>query len=93
MKKNNFQLKFNPKEIIESNLTLPSIQKTLVSEYKIFKPEAKVILSNNFLSYFKTWQDSKKDSFIKLISGKVNFYKVKKFFIEIGAYNENKNTI
>jgi hypothetical protein len=93
MKKKNLQFKFNPKEIIESNLTLPSIQKTLVSEYKIFKPEAKVIFGDHFLNYFKTWQDAKKDSFIKLISGKVNFHKVKKHFIDMGAYNENKNII
>lgn len=80
MRKKTFN--FNPESIIEANLNLQSIQRTLSQNYKIYNPKLETLTSERFISIYKNWENKKRDDFVRTIAGKVNFKKVKLFFEE-----------
>ena len=85
------KLRFNfpVQSIIEANLNLQTIQRTLSKEYKIYSPKLETLVSDKFISMYKTWGEKRKEDFVKTIAGKLNFKKVKNFFDEkIGETNE-----
>ena len=85
------KLRFNfpVQSIIEANLNLQTIQRTLSQEYKIYSPKLETLVSDKFISMYKTWGEKRKEDFVKTIAGKLNFKKVKNFFDEkIGETNE-----
>jgi|694.fasta_scaffold05746_6 hypothetical protein len=80
---------FPVQSIIEANLNLQTIQRTLSKEYKIYSPKLETLVSDKFISMYKTWGEKRKEDFVKTIAGKLNFKKVKNFFDEkIGETNE-----
>ena len=80
---------FTVQSIIEDNLNLQSIQRSLSQDYKVYNPKLETLVSQKFVSLYKNWDNEKKDNFIRTIAGKVNFKKVKTFFEEkIGEINE-----
>ncbi|NBW28931.1 hypothetical protein EBR37_00920 [bacterium] len=80
MKKISFN--FPAQSIIEANLNLQSIQRALSQEYKIYSPKLETLISDKFISIYKTWDIKRKEDFVRTIAGKLNFKKVKSFFDE-----------
>lgn len=78
MKKFNFN--FPIKSIIEANLHMQAIQKALINDYKILNPKIETITSERFLSTYSSWDEDKKNNFIRTVAGKANFKKAKAFF-------------
>ena len=68
---------FNILQIIEANASMPSVKKHLESNFKFLN--LKFLNSPNYIKYFLSWEEDKKNNFIKLIGGKANFEKTKKF--------------
>lgn len=59
---------------------MPSIKKNLESNFKFLNLS---FLNNpNYIKYFLSWEEEKRNDFIKLIGGKANFKKTKKFLEE-----------
>lgn len=80
---------FPIQSIIEANLNMQTIQRTLSQEYKIYSPKLETLISKKFISIYKTWDEIRKENFVKTIAGKLNFKKVKNFFDQkIGEINE-----
>jgi hypothetical protein len=81
---------FSINQIIEANMSLPSIKKDLETKYKFYS--SSFLKNPKYIQYYLSWNEEKKDSFIKLIGGKANFKKTKKFLEEtyIGEFNECK---
>jgi hypothetical protein len=73
---------FPVQSIIEANLNLQTIQRTLSKEYKIYSPKLETLVSDKFISMYKTWGEKRKEDFVRTIAGKLNFKKVKSFFDE-----------
>ena len=73
---------FPAQSIIEANLNLQSIQRTLSQEYQIYSPKLEPLTSDKFISIYKTWDIKRKENFVRTIAGKLNFKKVKTFFDE-----------
>ena len=81
---------FSISQIIEANISLPSVKKDLEANYKFYN---RSFLNNpKYIQYFLSWDSEKRDNFIKLIGGKANFKKTKKFLEEtcLGELNEYK---
>jgi len=78
MKKLKFD--FPAQSIIENNLGLQSIQRTLSRDYKIYSPKLETLTSNKFISIYSTWDTKRKEDFVRTVAGKINFKKVKTFF-------------
>lgn len=78
MKKKNFN--FPIETIIEANLQLQTVQRSLAQEYKIFNPQITTIVGDRFINLYSSWDDKKRSDFVRTIAGKVNFKKVKYFF-------------
>jgi hypothetical protein len=78
MKKLKFD--FPAQIIIENNLGLQSIQRTLSRDYKIYTPKLETLTSNKFISIYSTWDTKRKEDFVRTVAGKINFKKVKTFF-------------
>jgi hypothetical protein len=73
---------YSPENIIEANLDLQTVQRSLSKDYKIYAPKVETLICNKFISIYKNWDQNKQENFIKTIAGKVNFKKVKNFFDE-----------
>lgn len=69
--------KFKINDVIEANLTMPSIQKILKEEFKIFNFKYSTITSDRFIRNYKFWPNEKKEQFYKILGGKVYSRKVK----------------
>lgn len=78
MKKLKFD--FPAQIIIENNLGLQSIQRTLSRDYKIYTPKLETLTSNKFISIYSAWDTKRKEDFVRTVAGKINFKKVKTFF-------------
>ena len=89
MKNKKINYNFKIDQIIESNLSVQSIQKSLKDNFGILKPEISLFKKNNFIKNFSSWDQEKKNKFIKTIGGMVYFNKVKDFFDKI-SNNEVK---
>ena len=73
---------FTAQSIIEANLNLQTVQRSLSQEYKIYSPKLETLISDKFISMYKNWDEKRKEDFVKTIAGKLNFKKVKYFFDE-----------
>jgi len=82
------RLKFSIDQIIIGNLTLPTNQKILAKDFKIFNFEYKTLISEKFINSHKSWPEEKKEKFYKIIGGKVFSKKVRDLYSEIS----NKET-
>ena len=80
MRKKTFN--YSSENIIEANLDLQTVQRSLSKDYKIYSPKVETLICSKFISIYKKWDQSKQENFIKTIAGKVNFRKVKNFFDE-----------
>lgn len=80
MRKKTFN--FSPENIIEANLNLQSVQRSLSQEYRIYSPRVETLTCNKFISMYKNWDQDRQNNFIRTIAGKVNFKKIKNFFDE-----------
>lgn len=73
---------FPAQSIIEANLNLQTVQRSLSQEYKIYSPKLETLISDKFISMYRNWDEKRKENFVKTIAGKLNFKKVKNFFDE-----------
>jgi hypothetical protein len=73
---------FPAQSIIEANLNLQTVQRSLSQEYKIYSPKLETLVSDKFISMYRNWDEKRKEDFVKTIAGKLNFKKVKYFFDE-----------
>jgi hypothetical protein len=73
---------FPAQSIIEANLNLQTVQRSLSQEYKIYSPKLETLVSDKFISMYRNWDEKRKENFVKTIAGKLNFKKVKSFFDE-----------
>jgi len=78
-KKINFYQSIPIEKIIENNLSLQTIQRTLVNEFGVKNPNYTNLTSLNFLKFYDSWNEEKRNKFIKTIGGVVYFSKVKRF--------------
>jgi hypothetical protein len=78
MRKNIFN--FSPESIIEANLNLQTVQRSLYNDYKIYNPKSETITSAKFICTYKNWDIKKREDFIKTIGGNGNFKKLKNYF-------------
>lgn len=76
---------FNIESIIEGNLALQTVTRTLQNEYKIYNPNLKLLTSEKFIKNYNSWPGSKKENFVRLVAGKANFRKGQSYFTNIGA--------
>ena len=67
-------------QIIQANLDLPTTQRILKNEYRIYNFNYHTITSPKFVSIHDNWAYSKKDKFYRILGGKVYFKKVKDLF-------------
>jgi hypothetical protein len=89
MKKNKQTFNFNIRDVIQANLGLQTVQRTLEKSFGLYKFDVNTILDNKYINNFNKWDEDKKSLFISTIGGKANFYKTKKF-IETKLIEENK---
>lgn len=77
MKKNKY-LAFPIDAIISANLQMQTIQREL---YKlgIRNPSLQILKDSRFLNQYNSWEEGKKNSFLKLIGGNANYKKTKNF--------------
>jgi hypothetical protein len=80
---------FSAEQIIESNLNLQSIQRSLKNDFGILNPTLKIFSNPNFVKNYQCWDESKKNKFIKTIGGQAAYKKIKSFLEKI----ENKENI
>jgi len=79
---------FNIESIIEGNLALQTVTRTLQNEYKIYNPNLKLLTSEKFINNYNNWPVSKKENFVRLVAGRANFRKGLNFFTKLGENNE-----
>jgi len=89
MKPTKLSFVFSAEQIIESNLNLQSIQRSLKNDFGILNPTLKIFSNPNFVKNYQCWDENKKNKFIKTIGGPASYKKIKSFLEKI----ENKETI
>lgn len=80
MRIKNKYINFSIDQIIEMNLGMQAIQREL-NKLGFKNPSLNTFKNRNFLNLYNSWDEDRKNNFIKLIGGNVNFKKTK-FFIE-----------
>ncbi len=71
-----------PQDIIKMNLELQTVQRGL-HKIGVFRPSIELITSEKFLNNFQLWEEPRRETFMKLISGgRGNYNKVKGFLIK-----------
>jgi len=80
MRIRNKYINFSIDKIIEMNLSMQTIQREL-GKLGFKNPSLNMFKNKNFLNLYNSWDEDRKNNFIKLIGGNVNFKKTK-FFIE-----------
>lgn len=78
-KKVNFYQSIPIEKIIENNLSLQTIQRILTKDFGVKNPNYANLTSSNFLKFYDSWTEEKRNKFIKTIGGVVYFSKVKRF--------------
>lgn len=68
---------FKINQVIEANLTMPSVQKLLKEKFKIFNYNYSTITSQKFIENYKFWPNEKKEYFYKILGGRVYSKKVR----------------
>ena len=66
-------------EIIQSNLSVQSIQRSLTKDFGIKNPNYSNLTNSSFLKFYDSWNEEKRNKFIKTIGGVVYFSKIKNF--------------
>jgi len=66
-------------KIIQSNLSVQSIQRSLTKDFGIKNPNYSNLTNCNFLKFYDSWNEEKRNKFIKTIGGVVYFSKIKNF--------------
>ena len=61
------KLLFPIETVIEGNLGLQTVNRTLQNDYKIYNPNVKLFTTEKFISSFNNWPNNKKENFIKII--------------------------
>jgi len=79
------KLLFPIETVIEGNLGLQTVNRTLQNDYKIYNPNVKLFTTEKFISSFNNWSNNKKENFIRLVAGKANFRKGLAYFSSLGA--------
>jgi len=74
------KLNLSVDQIIIGNLTMPSNQRELSKNFKIFDFNYNAITSKRFVNLYKVWPEDKKEKFYKIIGGKVFSKKVKELY-------------
>jgi hypothetical protein len=64
--------------VIKANLEMQTIQRELI-KLGFRNPSLETFKNKNFLDRYNTWNDEKKNSFLKLIGGSANYKKTKSF--------------
>ena len=64
MRKNIFN--FSPESIIEANLNLQTVQRSLYNDYKIYNPKSETITSAKFICTYKNWNIKKTNLYLKI---------------------------
>lgn len=90
MKAKKLNYNFSVDQIIEGNLSVQSIQKSLKDNFGILKPSVTILKNPNFIKNYKNWDETKKHLFIKTIGGVVYYGKIKKYLNEIVENNGEK---
>jgi len=90
MKTKKINYNFSVDQIIEGNLSVQSIQKTLKDNFGILKPSLTIFKNPNFIRNYKNWDEVKKHQFIKTIGGIVYYGKIKKYINNIIEINGEK---
>lgn len=79
MRNKKINYNFSIDQIIESNLNIQSIQKSLKDNFGILKPNLTIFKNPNFIKNYISWNEEKKHRFIKTIGGVVYYGKVKNY--------------
>ena len=90
MRSKKLNYSFSIDQIIEGNLSVQSIQKSLKDNFGILKPSLTILKNPNFIKNYKNWDETKKHLFIKTIGGVVYYGKIKKYLNEIVENNGEK---
>jgi hypothetical protein len=90
MKSKRLNYSFPIDEIIEGNLCIQSIQKSLKDNFGILKPTLTTFKNPNFIKNYQNWNDEKKHNFIKTIGGVVYYGKIKNFLNNLVENNGEK---
>ncbi|NBW12422.1 MAG: hypothetical protein EBR82_30765 [Caulobacteraceae bacterium] len=90
MRSKKLNYSFSIDQIIEGNLSVQSIQKSLKDNFGILKPSLTILKNPNFIKNYKNWDETKKHLFIKTIGGVVYYGKIKKYLNEIIENNGEK---
>jgi len=89
MRSRKINYNFPVDKIIEGNLSIQSIQKSLKDNFGILKPSLTIFKNPNFINNYKNWDEGKKHQFIKTIGGVVYYGKIKKYLNDIINNGEN----
>lgn len=90
MKNKKLNYSFPIDVIIEGNLSVQSIQKSLKDNFGILKPSLLTLKNPNFIKNYKNWDDNKKHQFIKTIGGVVYYGKIKNYLQNLINNGEEK---
>lgn len=90
MKYKRLNYNFDIDEIIEGNLSIQSIQKSLKDNFGILKPTLTTFKNPNFIKNYQNWNDEKKHNFIKTIGGVVYYGKIKNYLNSLMENNGEK---
>ena len=90
MKLKKLNYNFPIDEIIEGNLSVQSIQKSLKDNFGISKPTLTTFKNLNFIKNYQHWDEDKKHRFIKTIGGVVYYGKVKNYLDDLINTNGEK---
>lgn len=88
--KNNYKrltLEYSVEDLIKANLKLQTTQRLLKTNYEINSASFDSIVK--IFKNFNSWEEEKRNNFIKLIGGIVNFKKTKKYIEERLQNNEH----
>lgn len=81
-------LKYKEEDIIKGNLNLQSIQRSL-KDYGVLKPTFEVVTNPKFLkNVYDNWTQERRNSFIHLLGGRVQFKKIKRYIDSIERNKE-----
>ena len=90
MKSKRLNYNFSIDEIIEGNLSVQSIRKSLKDNFGILNPDLIALKKINFIKNYKNWDNEKKHKFIKTIGGVVYYGKIKDYLNNLIENNGEK---
>jgi hypothetical protein len=90
MKSKRLNYNFGIDQIIESNLSVQTIQKDLKQIFGISNANLNTFKNPSFIRSYTNWDEGKKHQFIKTIGGVVYYGKIKKYLNDIIENNGAK---